>query len=141
MRKRVHDKEWREYVRWCRARGLKPLPSHPWTISAYLRWCERSLRSPHIDHSIKAIARAHLLNCLKSPDRHPMVVRTLHMIETRSRSKAARSDLFKPEDFLRRNKGENETASPLPSRPDRKTTAERRLRVLRSTPKLVSRRI
>ncbi|OHC76492.1 MAG: hypothetical protein A3G18_13005 [Rhodospirillales bacterium RIFCSPLOWO2_12_FULL_58_28] len=116
------------------------MPSHPWTISAYLRWCERSLRSPDIDLSIKAIARAHLLNCLKSPDRHPMVARTLRMIEARLRSKASRSDLFRPEDFLMRNKVEDEAAPLKPLRPDRKVGAKRAVRILRSTPKLVSRR-
>lgn len=134
MKKRGYDKAWKEFVRWCRSRGLKPLPANPWAIAAYLKWCERRKRPHVMDDTIKAIARAHLINGLKSPDRHSTVVRTMRMIETRSHSLGVRSDLFKEDDFLER--GEAKEESPPPTN----TPAKRPVRLMRSTPKLVSRR-
>ncbi len=91
---------WAHFSAWCRARGLRPLPAHPWTVAAYLRWCEPRLGTARIGHRLKAIARRHFLNKLKSPVRHPTVSRTLRLIERRTRTRGERAALFKPEDFL-----------------------------------------
>ncbi len=116
------------------------MPAHPWTISAYLRWCERRHRSRNAAHSVKTIARAHLLNCLKSPDSHPTVLRTLRMIETRAGSESSRSDLFSPGDFLEKNAPEPSKGGPPKEEPSEKKVSRRHVRSMRSTPKLVSRR-
>lgn len=85
---------WLDFVAWCRARRLRPLPAHPWTLAAYARWCEPRHRYPTIMARVRAIARVHLLKCQTSPDRHPTVVRTLAMIEARERADVSRSALF-----------------------------------------------
>jgi hypothetical protein len=129
MRLRVREKAWADFVAWCKARRLEPLPAHPWTLAAYARWCESRHRYPALLNRIRAIARAHLLHCAPPPDRHPVVTRTLRLIELRERSRPLRGKLFAdpaspPAD----------TAAP---EKERKTAARR---VLRTTPPLVSRR-
>ncbi len=82
---------------WCRARGLRPLPAHPWTVAAYARWCETRHRYPTIVARIKAIARVHLLKCASVPDRHPTVVGTMKLIEAREQARPTRAALFAPD--------------------------------------------
>jgi hypothetical protein len=89
---------WLDFVAWCRARRLRPLPAHPWTLAAYARWCEPRHRFPTIMARVRAIARVHLLKCATSPDRHPTVVRTLALIEARERARVSRSALFQLDD-------------------------------------------
>ena len=113
------------------------MPAHPWTVAAYARWCEPRQGYRTIVKRIKAIARAHLLNCLRPPARHPTVRRTLRMIETRARHKGGRAALFRAEDFV--GPAGAAAASSAPSAPSRRVTS-RRLRSLRSSPRLVSRR-
>ncbi len=110
------------------------MPAHPWTVAAYARWCEPRQRYRTIVKRIKAIARAHLLNCLRPPDRHPTVRRTLRMIETRNRHKGGRAGLFRAEDFV------GPAGAPTAPSPPRPPVAPRPLRALRSSPRLVSRR-
>ena len=88
MARRAREKAWLEFMAWCRARRLTPLPAHPWTVAAYARWCEgRHLYSVLIAH-IRAISRVHLLGCCAPPDRHPIVARTLRLIEARERTRS-----------------------------------------------------
>ncbi len=116
------------------------MPAHPWTVAAYARWCEPRQGYRTIVKRIKAIARAHLLNCLRPPDRHPTVRRTLRMIETRARHKGGRAALFRAEDFVGpAGAPAASSASSQPSPPSPGVTARRR-RSLRSSPRLVSRR-
>jgi hypothetical protein len=135
---------WLDFVAWCRARGLKPLPAHPWTLAAYARWCEPRHRYPTIMARVRAIARIHLLKCATSPDRHPTVVRTLELIEARERLRTSRSDLF----HLDERPGERpaEAEAPRGRKPGKPATAKaarekhRHPHGLRLTPPLVSRR-
>jgi hypothetical protein len=131
MNRRGHDKGWRDFVAWCRARRLRPLPAHPWTVAAYARWCETRHRFPVLLQRIRAIARAHLLHALATPDRHPTVLLTLRGIEVRDRHRGRSTRLF-PE----------EQAQHASAAPDGETARPRRGRVrsLRSTPRLVARR-
>ena len=87
-------------MRWCKARRLKSLPAHPWTVAAYARSLETRFSYAAILKRIRAIARAHLLELAKSQERHPTVRRTLRLIEIRDRFKGQRAALFWPEDFL-----------------------------------------
>ncbi|MCH7956027.1 MAG: hypothetical protein IIB63_00585 [Proteobacteria bacterium] len=140
MRTRVDERAWKDFAAWCTARGLRPMPAHPWTVAAYARWCEPRQGYRTIVKRIKAIARAHLLNCLRPPDRHPTVRRTLRMIETRARHKGGRAALFRAEDFVGpAGAPAASSASSQPSPPSPGVTARRR-RSLRSSPRLVSRR-
>ena len=136
---------WLDFVGWCRARGLKPLPAHPWTLAAYARWCEPRHRYPTIIARVCAIARVHLLKCASSPDRHPTVVRTLALIEARDLARTSHSDLFDIEEAP----GERpaEAGGPrgrTPGRPVKAKKAEdgrrRAGQSLRLTPPLVARR-
>ncbi len=117
------------------------MPAHPWTVAAYARWCEPRQRYRTIVKRIKAIARAHLLNCLRPPDRHPTVRRTLRMIETRNRHKGERAGLFRAEDFVGPAGAPTAFSAPSPPlAPPSSPVAPRPLRALRSSPRLVSRR-
>ena len=119
-----------EFVAWCRARGLRPLPAHPWTLAAYVRWCEPRHRYQGIVKRLRAIARVHVLRCRKPRDGHPTVTRTLRRIEARARAKQQGAALFRAEDFTNNQ-------APAAEAPDGDDGARR---VLRSAPPLVRRR-
>ena len=134
MRTGKHEKAWCDFADWCRTRGLRPLPAHPWTVAAYARWCEVRHRFPVILRRIRAIARVHLLECVPAPDRHPTVTRTLRMLEVRSRTRDTRAALFSAEDGTAGGSGAADESS------RRAPQGRRRERVLRGSPRLVSRR-
>jgi hypothetical protein len=126
------DRAWLAFVAWCRARKLRPLPAHPWTIAAYARWCERRRhRYPMIAEKIRAIARIHVLECVHAPDQHPTVARTLEVIKRNQQLQGRRAALFPVEEAANGNR----TATPK----QRRASAAQRA-VLRSSPRLVARR-
>ncbi|MDP7242739.1 MAG: hypothetical protein QGF38_11070 [Rhodospirillales bacterium] len=129
MTRRIGDRMWTEFVAWCRARGLQPLPAHPWTLAAYARWCEPRHRYPGIVKRLRAIARAHVLHSRSPSDRDPTVTRTLRRIEARARAKNQGAALFRADDFTK------DHTPPAKTPPIAKTR-----RVLRSAPPLVRRR-
>lgn len=131
MTNRANDKAWSEFVAWCRARRLQPLPAHPWTLAAYARWCEVRDRYPGVVRRVRAIARKHVLACQPAPDRHPIVMRTLRLIERRERVREQRSALF-PDG--------SETAVPTPRTGKSALAEPSRRRGLAASPRLVSRR-
>lgn len=108
MRDRGEDKVWDEFTAWCRARRLRALPAHPWTVAAYLRWGETRWRLPVLHKRLEAILRGHLKRCQPMPDSHGVVARTLRLIEFQRRQKKKRSSLFRAADFL---------AAPAPAKP------------------------
>jgi len=124
---RIRDRSWIEFVAWCKAQRLRPLPAHPWTLAAYARWCESRHRYPAIARRVKDIARAHLLNAVPSPHRHPTVTRTLRAIERRDRTRDRRAALFVADD-------PKKSQVPAESAPKKRSA-----KGLRSTPPLVSR--
>ena len=125
------DRDWRHFVTWCRARGLRSLPAHPWTMAAYARSCERRHRHATIVRRLAAIARMHVLHRHDSPDRHPTVTRTLRVMA--ARAGRSRVVLFRPRDFL-------EPDVPDGATQDGNVGETRARRVLRTTPRLVARR-
>lgn len=130
--RRIKHREpgWGEFEAWCRARRLRPLPAHPWTVAAYARWCETRHRHPSILTRIRSIARVHLLACLPSPHRHPTVTQTLKVLEQRRAARDRRAGLAPPPWA--------EALAPPPSPIAGPPSARRRTRTLRSTPPLVS---
>lgn len=126
------EKAWSDFTDWCATRGLRALPAHPWTVAAYARWCETRHRYPMILMQIQAIARAHILACATSPDRHPTVARTLRTIEARSLTRTHRAALFAADEAT--------IPSPVTKKPRRSTRERRRAPSLRAAPRLVSRR-
>ncbi len=142
MRKRILDKGWRDFVTWCQRRRVKYLPAHPWTVAAYLRWCETNYRNPDIVTITKAIARGHLLNCSVFDDDHPTVRNTMAMIETRADTQAQRADLFRDMDFVEDRAAPSEIPKKHPPAHKKKAISKnkRRTRIMNVTPRLVSRR-
>lgn len=130
-----------DFVEWCRARRLKPLPAHPWTVAAYARWCDTHCRRPNVSKRVEAIARAHIFFCAASPDRHPTVTSTLRNIERRRQSEAHRAALFPSEDFAGPGAAKR-TAQKIKARTKSKVEqpSNQPRRALRNSPPLVSRR-
>jgi len=139
---RSHGKSWNQFARWCQARKLKSLPAHPWTLAAFVRWCEPRHDYLTIVAITKAIARRHLLTGHSDPERHPMVQRTLAMIGRRISSQHQRSSLFDDEAFTKNDEEMNDAgeAPDLVEEPKRRPAGKRVLKSMRSSPKLVSRR-
>ena len=81
---------------------------------------------------MRAIARAHLLAGAPTPDRHPVVVRTLLLIEVRGRTRGLRAGLFAAADAA------GEPAAAGSARTPR--TSGRKSGGMRSSPRLVARR-
>jgi hypothetical protein len=128
------ERAWTDFAEWCRGRGLRALPAHPWTVAVFARWCEPRLPAVQIARNLKAIARVHLLAGHPVPDRHPTVRRTLRAIEARQAGRRQGAALFRPEDFV-------PAAAPAPKRRSVAAEAPRRgRRVMPSRPKLTSRR-
>ena len=124
-------KTWGDFKRWCRTRNLAPLPAHPWTIAAYLRWVDRRHDAKAARAALQVIAREHRLKSARVPDRHPTVQRTLALIERRAETRAQRSSLF----------DERMLAEASPSSPEsEKTQLQTRRRALAGTPRLKRRR-
>lgn len=136
-------KAWSDFKRWCQPRGLSPLPAHPWTLAAYVRWCEPRQEYADIEKNLKSIARQHLLAGLAVPNRHPTVKSTLRLIEIRCANRRHSSALFEADDFLKttppqakvgHDPDENE------SRVKAKPKSRKGYISMRSSPQLVRRR-
>jgi|TARA_Y100000294_G_scaffold175703_1_gene196396 hypothetical protein len=150
--KRGDDKAWNEFVSWCGERGLEAVPANPWTLAAYARWSERHHPYPAVARNIEAIARVHYMKTRKRLDRHPMVMRTLSLIETRAKAKKSAKDkqaaLFPEDDILeRKSPGKakagktRKAAGKTPATAKGKRTARKKPRKgMSASPKLVSRR-
>jgi hypothetical protein len=137
MRTAKREKLWNDFEQWCHNRRLRSLPAHPWTLAAYVRWCETRHRYPAILERIRTIARIHLLACAAAPDRHPTVMRTLRTLELRNRTHAGRAALFPADEVTA--VAEAVPAAAAGARP-RRSRPRRTERVLRSAPPLVRRR-
>lgn len=94
MRERAADRTWQDFEDWCRRRRLRPLPAHPWTLAAYVRWCQTRYPYAGILRRVKAVARRHLLAGLSPTDRHPLVLRTLRLVERCEQTRGRRAALF-----------------------------------------------
>ena len=157
--KRGDDKAWNEFISWCGERGLKAVPANPWTLAAYARWSERHHPYPTVAKNIEAIARVHHTKTRKRLDRHPMVTRTLSLIETRAKAKKSAKDkqaaLFPEDDILERKaaakdrpkktkkttaKAKAKTAMGKVKGRGQKTAKKKTRKAMRASPKLVSRR-
>ena len=136
---RTHGKSWNEFARWCQARGLKPIPTHAWTLAAFVRWCEPRHDYATIVAITKAIARKHLIAGHSDPERHPMVKRTLAMVERSISNRHHRSALF-DDDFTNEEPVIIQTPETPSDIAKRGRPAKRVLKSMRLTPKLVRRK-
>jgi hypothetical protein len=126
------NRDWRHFERWCRDRRLNALPAHPWTVAAYMRWCETRANADAIGERVQAIYKVHVLSGRPTPEHHPMVARTLGVVERRVELRGARAALFKPADD-----GTADAGADQPAPPAGRVSARRR--ALRGTPRLVRR--
>ena len=127
------EPNWRDFARWCRARGLRPLPAHPWTVAAYVRWCERRQPYAEIVQAVKAITFAHKQKAEHSPESDPTVRRTLRAVGAFARGRKEGSALFQADIS-------KSVASSSAPEADDAPAAGRKLTRLRSRPRLVARR-
>jgi hypothetical protein len=131
------DAAWRHFVAWCRARRLKPLPAHPWTIAAYARACERRFGHRAVVARVGSIVRAHLMQGHAAADRHPTVARTLIAIAQQAENRPVAADLFDPADFVAPD--EKPKLERKPKLEKKKAKGREAKRGLRGTPRLVRR--
>ncbi|NQU61828.1 MAG: hypothetical protein HQ512_11910 [Rhodospirillales bacterium] len=141
--KSAEEKAWADFVSWCKARNLTAVPTNPWTLATYARWCEPHQRYPALAKTIKAIAKIHTSKSRKRPERHPMVTRTLRLIETRARTKKKTKDapaaLFPEDDIIGTGKPEAPKKNTIKKKPS-PTTKKKTLKGLSAGPKLISKR-
>lgn len=137
MKRLPEDDAWDDFVAWCEARNLSAVPAHPWTLAAYIRACEDRYQPRTLAKLIKAIGRVHATKSRRRPDRHPTVSRTLKMIDARAKKRERDANLLDDDDLLAKSPKRKKKSKPAADKvPQRK----RAVRVLGSTPKLVSRR-
>ena len=136
---RTHGKSWNEFARWCEARGLNPIPTHAWTLAAFVRWCEPRHDYATIVAITKAIARRHLIAGHSDPERHPMVRRTLAMIERSISNQHQRSALF-DDDFMKKVTIKKHSVELVDKIAKKDNPSKKILKAMRSTPKLVRRK-
>lgn len=109
------EKAWMDFRIWCVARGLRPLPAHPWTVAAYVRFCEGRHRSKTITGKVQTIIRAHVLGGHASPEKSIILKRTLKCVMGSAPTPAAPArSLFAAKDFV--GAGDKEKTGKAPSK-------------------------
>ncbi len=72
--RRAYAAQWRGFVAWCAAVGLRPLPAAPETVALYVTALAREGLSPaSIDVALAALAKQHEAHALGSPCASPTV--------------------------------------------------------------------
>ena len=119
----IHDPSWRAFDAWCRRLRLRPLPAHPWTVAAFLRWCDERPGAASVTDAVGAIAAVHMRRRLARPERDDIVRRTIAALERRHLPPGGAVVIALPIKAARRSRAQRE-----------------RPRSLRATPKLAARR-
>lgn len=133
----VGNAAWEDFVDWCTHKNLQAVPANAWTLAAYIRSLEGVESLANIRKRIADIGKAHAEKSKKRPERHPLIEKTLEIIALRAEKSESQSRLFDDNDF---------TAEPPPKikkpriKTDETQTKSARSRIMRSTPKLVSKR-
>lgn len=138
-------RSWQSFEGWCHERGLNPAPAHPWTLAAYIRVLEGTMRYDALKRHVDQIGQMHFEMRRTRPDREPSVQRVLDAVRRREEAKKrakqkppAPPPLFRAEDFL-----EEKTAKKPRTRRAKaaETVADKKKsKSLRATPKLVRRK-
>mgnify|MGYP001583041699 CR=1 FL=1 len=146
----IHDPTWRAFAAWCRRLALCPLPAHPWTVGAFLRWCEEKPGAVAVPEAVIAIAAVHARRGYDRPERHAIVRRTLAALARRrgavpgqiSEPVSGEAVLFWAEDFaaILPSRARKKPALARPTRASRVGTPAGATRALSPAPKLVARR-
>src|SRR5271154_990877 len=74
---RGYRSDWRNFVAWCEAHGVCPLPALPEVVASYIAECAGRLKVGTIQRRLNAIAEAHKATGLDSPTSAGMVRNTL----------------------------------------------------------------
>ena len=109
------DKAREAFVTWCQSRSLNPMPANPWTVAAYGRFFEKELQPATIRKFISDLTRVHKQKTRKRLAHHPLVERTLDIIERGAEAYKNDGALFDDDDAL--------DVCP-PKRPRRKSAAK-----------------
>ncbi len=133
----VGNAAWHDFVSWCRNKNLQAVPANAWTLAAYIRSLEGVESLANIRKRITDIGKAHAEKSKKRPERHPMIEKTLEIIELRAEKSESQSRLFDDDDFTSEPPPKIKKTRPNSDDPAKKSA---RTRVMRSTPKLVSKR-
>jgi len=141
------NKAWEEFVAWCQSRGLRAVPANPWTLAAFIRACEERHSLKTLEKLLQGINRVHAEKTRKRLDHHPLVQRTMRMIENKAASREHSAELFDDDDFLNDNPAPKKPRQPAPHKtkpckpkPQKKVEKPKLQVVLDGTPRLVSRR-
>ena len=133
----IHDPAWRAFAAWCRRLALCPLPAHPWTVGAFLRWCDERPGAVAVADAVGVIASVHARRGYGHPERHLIVRRTLVALARRHGVDLGRLARIGPERATILFRTENFAVTP--AKPHTQKSA-RPARSLSPAPKLVARR-
>ncbi len=133
MTSRSKQQSWDAFNAWCDARGLCAAPAHPWTLAAYVRSLENSMRVETIRRHVGMIGQVHFEKLRRRPDRDPLVRKTLDVLNLTAEQKKLPKvpALFRADDFTEDTAPPRRRAAPAPANGPR---------TLRDTPKLVRRK-
>ncbi|MDE0992568.1 MAG: hypothetical protein OSA23_05210 [Rhodospirillales bacterium] len=134
----VGNVAWDEFVAWCIAKNLNPLPAHPWTLAAYIRTLEEHMSPPNIRKHLADVSKAHAEKSKKRPERDPLIGKTIEIIEKRAEKTALKAKKLDDEDLsdptAPKTKKSKTSAKKKAGGPKAKSTSTRSMR---ATPKLV----
>jgi len=134
----VGNVAWDEFVAWCIAKNLNPLPAHPWTLAAYIRTLEEHMSPPNIRKHLADVSKAHAEKSKKRPERDPLIGKTIEIIEKRAEKTALKAKKLDDEDLsdptAPKTKKSKTSAKKKVGGPKAKSTSTRSMR---ATPKLV----
>jgi len=139
-------RSWDAFSAWCDERGLAAAPANPWTLAAYIRFVEGTMRYDVLRRHVDQIGQMHFEKRRTRPDRTAMVQRTLDSVRRRAEARKRQSKektkpvapLFEAEDFLDAKTPQKNPKMPRKRQP--RDTAPAKHRALRVTPKLVRRK-
>lgn len=146
-------RSWEAFSAWCDDRGLAAAPANPWTLAAYIRVLEGTMRFDALKRHIDQVGQMHFEKRRTRPDREPAVQRVLDAVRRRedakkraqkqAKEKPPAPPLFRAEDFLEDGKTKTSKARAAPAPRGKSATPEpdkKKSKSLRATPKLVRRK-
>jgi site-specific recombinase XerD len=64
---KAYKSDWRDFLGWCKANQLSPIPAEPTTLALYLAACAESLKVSTLQRRLASIAAAHRIAGFESP--------------------------------------------------------------------------
>lgn len=135
----VGNAAWDDFVAWCKRKKLNAMPANAWTLAAYIRSLENDESLNSLRKRVADIGKAHAEKSKRRPERHPLIAKTFDIIEKQAEKRGATSKVFDGKDITAPSS--NNSASRASQ--DRSVDVpphQPKTRVMRSRPKLVSKR-